>query len=90
MKPVKVLCHLDHPIRLLYWTMDELLAMMIPYLLGIWFGSFSIIIAGAIFYRYYKKMKRRYPSKIVKAWIYWHFPTRSKWMIPSHQRHFVG
>ncbi len=90
MQPVRVLAHLDRPVRLLFWSIDELIVMMLPFLIGIFSGSFTVIVVGVVVYRVYRKNKRRTSSKRIKALLYWYLPCRFPWMIPSYQRHFVG
>ena len=90
MQFVRILAHLDRPVRLLFWSIDELIVMMFPFIIGIFTGSFLVVIAGFVVYRLYRKHKRRYSSKYVKAFLYWYLPCRFQWMMPSYQRHFVG
>lgn len=90
MQSVRVLAHLDRPVRLLFWSLDELVVMMIPFLVGIFSGSFVVILVGIVLYRFYRKNKRRYSAKRIKSLLYWYLPGRFVWMMPSYQRHFVG
>lgn len=90
MHPIRVLAHLDRPVRLLFWSLDELVVMMLPFLIGIFTGSILVILIGLVLYRLYRKNKRRYSAKRIKALLYWYLPGRFRWMIPSYQRHFVG
>ena len=90
MQPIRILTQLDNPVRLLFWTLDEMALMCIPFFVGILSNSFTIIILGYFLSRKYRRYKRRYPSRRLKAIMYWHLPTRFKWIIPSHKRFFVG
>ncbi len=49
MQTVRVLAHLDRPVRLLFWSIDELAIMMMPFLIGIFSGSFMVILAGIVY-----------------------------------------
>lgn len=90
METVRVLAHLDRPVRLLFWSLDEIVVMMLPFLIGIFTASFLVIGLGVVVYRFYRKNKKRYTPRYIKAILYWYLPSRFKWMIPSYQRHFVG
>lgn len=90
MEAVRVLAHLDRPVRLLFWSCDELIVMMLPFVVGIFSGSLIVMGVGLLLYRVYRKYKKRYTSRHIKAVLYWHLPCRFQWMIPSYQRHFVG
>lgn len=90
MQPVRILAHLDAPVRLLFWTLDEIAIMAIPFFLGLLCNSLTIIFLGFFLYRKYRRFKRRYSSRVIKATLYWYLPTYFKWTLPSHQRFFVG
>lgn len=90
MQPVRILAHLDSPVRLLFWTLDEMAVMVFPFFIGILCNSLVIIVLGFFLSRAYRRYKRRYSARKIKALLYWHLPTYFKWTIPSHQRFFVG
>lgn len=90
METIRVLAHLDRPVRLLFWTMDEIVVMMVPFLIGIMASSFTVFGVGIVLYRVYRKYKRRYSNRYIKALLYWYLPGKFKWMLPSYKRHFIG
>lgn len=90
MQSVKVLAHIDRPIRLLFWTLDEMVIMMLPFLMGLLLGSVVVMLGGVVLYRIYRKYKRRLSLSRVRALMYWYLPGRWRTMLPSYQRYFVG
>lgn len=67
--------HLDAPPKLLLWSMDDALVILMPLFLGtvIGLGIFTPIIAFLCGY-FWKKIKGSGGTKLIKALIYWHYP----------------
>jgi conjugal transfer pilus assembly protein TraL len=86
--------HLDDPELFGFWTLDEFLAMILPFFWGIIAGHIIIGIAlGFVGWLACKKFKSgRSPSWIIHA-IYWNMPDfifSLKATPPSHFRRLVG
>lgn len=76
---------LDHMPRLVFWRIDEALMLIIPFALGVLFGSLSIIIGAFFSGWFYKKIRKRWKEINIRALIYWIFGTGFS-QIPSHMR----
>jgi type IV conjugative transfer system protein TraL len=71
--------------RLVFWRIDDALVMIIPFALGILFGSILMVFGSFIGAYFYRKLRKRNGNINIKAWIYWIFgPGYSN--IPSHIR----
>lgn len=68
--------HLDDAPRFLLWSIDEAMSAMIPLFLGVLMslGIASPILA-LISFKSWKKVKGSGGSSLVKAFIYWHYPS---------------
>jgi conjugal transfer pilus assembly protein TraL len=84
---------LDHPIRILFWTIDEFLVMAIPIFLGLCFGSIILILAAAILKPCHSKIKKKLPYGTLKHLLYWNLPMkkmgRLKRLPSSHFRELL-
>ena len=89
-----ILHHLDDPLRLLKWTLDEALVIIAP----VFFG-FAIehplmgVIVGFLSYWSLTKLKKKFGLSTLKHFLYWTFPKNSKklpHMPPSYIREYIG
>jgi conjugal transfer pilus assembly protein TraL len=86
--------HLDDPELFGFWTIDEFIVMILPFLWGIIAGHVVIgVLLGCVAWFAYRKVK----SGRDLAWIihagYWHLPAEFfglKAMPPSHLRILAG
>lgn len=73
--------------RLIFWRIDEALMLIIPFSLGVLFGSLLLMIAGFFTAVFYRRIRKRNKEINFRALLYWVFgsgyPT-----IPSHIRRF--
>ncbi len=67
---------LDNPIRILFWNVDEFLLIVIPFFIGLIFGSVvvSVLTISIVIYLY-KKFKKRYRKLYFSHLMYWNLPT---------------
>ncbi len=89
-----LLNYLDQPLRLLFLTVDEVLVLLVPLMLGFWFmWAFTGLVgavAGFLGLRFFKK---RFGQDALRPALYWHLPTSHKHMklyVPSSIREYVG
>lgn len=89
-----LLNYLDRPVRLLFLTIDELLVLLVPLLLGLWFMyAFTGLMTAIIGYLGLKLFKRKFGQGNLRPSLYWHLPTSRKHMtllIPSWIREYIG
>lgn len=82
---------LDAPTRWLFWSVDDALAMMIPF----WFGVFlhhvgiGTIVALSAFILW-RRIKGRNGVQYFRYMAYWYLPLKLKKTPPSHNRIFLG
>ncbi|MBS0349736.1 MAG: type IV conjugative transfer system protein TraL [Proteobacteria bacterium] len=85
---------LDEPMKFMLWTIDELIAFLVPFLVlmlvlnsPVW-GM--ITGSGALFG--IKKLKGEAGHYFMYHWMYWHMPTCLKLKItpPSYWRELIG
>lgn len=89
-----ILHHLDDPIRILYWTVDEALSLMIPIFVGIAVGH-PLIGVGFAFLLFWslRKIKKTYGLESLVHIFYWNFPTINKNLKntpKSYIREYIG
>lgn len=74
-----ILHHLDDPLRILYWTMDEAAVIIFPsfFGLGIERPTLGILFAGACFWSL-KNIKKRFGLRTLKHALYWYLPKNSR------------
>lgn len=89
-----LLNHLDDPMRFLFFTIDEFLALAFPLFLGIfvdqmlWGALISLIL-----YRILKFFKGAFREANLRQLAYWFLPSKDKLLkipIPSYCREFQG
>lgn len=76
-EPTIVVKTLDNTPRILFWGADEFAILVAPIFLGIVLGSFLLMILGFVIRYFYKKYKRRYPSRFFKHKLYWILPKQA-------------
>ena len=90
----RLLHHLDDPLRILKWTIDEAFALIVPSLvLGVGFGRpFTAIIVGLGSYWLLRELKKRFGKKVLQPLLYWYFPPtkRFKKLPLSYIREYFG
>lgn len=87
---------LDNPLRVIFWSIDEFLLMVIPLMIGFMMASPFILLSGIILKISYSKFKRKFPDNRLKHMVYWHLPTHRlrkqkiiKNLPSSHIREFM-
>lgn len=89
-----ILHHLDDPLRIFYWTLDEAAIILVVPFLGLIIEQFFISILIAIFsFWFLRKIKKRYGQGTLKHALYWYFPhnvRKLKKTPPSHIREYLG
>ncbi|MEO0347720.1 MAG: type IV conjugative transfer system protein TraL [Pseudomonadota bacterium] len=89
-----ILKYLDSPSRFAFWTIDELLALMVPFL-----GGFILeiplkgIILSGLSYWLLRKSKQFIGGAKLSHLIYWYLPSSNpskKLRLPSHIRQYLG
>ncbi len=85
---------LDNPLRVIFWSIDEFVLMVIPLMIGFMMASPFILLSGIFLKIVYSKFKKKFP--VLKHMIYWHLPTRRlrkqkiiKNLPSSHIREFM-
>jgi type IV conjugative transfer system protein TraL len=92
---IKVFRTLDNPPRFLFWPIDEFVAVFSPFILMLaTSGGFLFLLIGLPLALCYVRIKRKFPHKSLRLWIYWNVPLRDKKLrkcrLPeSHQREFL-
>ena len=95
MKGITLLKHLDNPMRVITFSVNELIAYAIPFFLGIMVDSFFFIscLGMGLVYMTNKYM-RRLPKFYLTGLIYWSLPTSKlnkilKLNLPSSAKRFL-
>ena len=65
----------DQSIRILFWTGDECLIFVPPFLIGIFIHSFILIGLAFVFKAIYSQAKKKYRYQPVSHYFYQLFPT---------------
>lgn len=89
-----ILHHLDDPLRILKWTIDEALILIGPIFFGIAADHFvmGMMCAGVGFWGL-KKIKQRLGSMGLKHMFYWYLPHNKRQLPtspPSCKREYLG
>jgi conjugal transfer pilus assembly protein TraL len=90
-----VLLHrLDDPLRVLYWTLDEAAAILIPPFVGLGMDHpfVGLLCSGCGFFLL-RQVKKRFGKGTLKQALYWYFPHNPRKLRktpPSYIREFVG
>lgn len=89
-----LLNYLDQPWRLLFLTVDEVLILAFPLVLGFWhFEAFWGLAGAGVGFSGARFLKKRFGKGNFPAALYWHLPTSRRHMalfLPSHVREFIG
>lgn len=89
-----ILHHLDDPLRILKWTVDEALIILLPPFIGLAIDQplLGFIMAGGGFW-VMKRFKERIGIGFYRQWIYWHLPHNDRHLKktpPSYIREYLG
>lgn len=89
-----ILHHLDDPLRILKWTIDEALILIVPIFFGIGADHFvaGMMSAGLGFWGL-KKLKQRLGFMGLRHALYWHMPHNKRQLPtspPSYIREYLG
>jgi len=86
--------HLDDTERWLFWTIDEALVLIAPFILGIMLNFYITgMLMSIICYLSYKKFKRMGTQNLIQYLLYWYFPrwlSGLKYTPPSYIRVYIG
>lgn len=84
MKPKALLQYLDNPVRILMFSVNELIAYMLPFFIGAFFESMFVIpIIGLTLIYMLKRLMRGVPKYYAIRMLYWAIPT-------SYYNKFLG
>lgn len=69
--------HLDDAPRFLFWSIDEAISAIIPFMCGLMFNLklFTLVIA-IISFKGWKKIKGAGGGAAIRAMIYWYYPNQ--------------
>jgi type IV conjugative transfer system protein TraL len=76
---------LDNAPRLVFWRADEALIVLIPFSLGVLFGSILLMIGGFVCALLYRRIRKQNREINVKALLYWYLGAGFR-NVPSHIR----
>lgn len=89
-----ILHHLDDPLRIFYWTVDEAVALGGPLFGGIFMGHpFLGLIASALCFKGLRTIKKTYGLENLRHALYWYLPKNKKKLphVPdSYKREYIG
>lgn len=73
-----VLKHLDNPIRILSFSVSDLIAYLSPFFVGSLFDSMFVIpLGGLLIVLILKRFLKRLPKFYLSRFWYWNLPTKS-------------
>ena len=76
MKLRPILQHLDSPVRILSFSIQDLIGYLAPFFVGALFDSlFFIPISGLLVVYIVKRILGRFPKFYIIRHLYWNFPT---------------
>lgn len=91
-----ILKTLDNPMRIIFWSMEEFLIMIVPLFLGFMLANFFVLLSGIVLKIIYAKFKNKSTQRYFKHVLYWHLPTNNlkkqgivKNLPPSHIREYL-
>lgn len=86
--------NLDVPVKIILWTLDEILVFLVPFMMGfLMFGSpMAGMFSGTILVVLLKKIKGEEGCYFLAHLTYWHLPpiVRYRATPPSHTRQYLG
>jgi type IV conjugative transfer system protein TraL len=88
-----ILNHVDSPLKILLWTVPELLMLVMPIILGLMADQLTLGIAVIFLYFWVsKKYRQHFGQGQFHAVKYWYFPKdkRFKTLAPSYIREYFG
>ena len=89
-----LLKHLDKPVRIFFFTVDELLIAIAPLFIGLFFGWAKIgLLTSLIGYFGLQQLKKKFAGSSFLEANYWFLPTSPKsWHlpVPSYIREYVS
>lgn len=66
---------LDNPMRIIIWTIDEAMVILLPFMIGLWLDWLvSSLFISAIAYTLLRKLKKQHDAYYIVKMIYWYFP----------------
>ncbi|WP_068470645.1 type IV conjugative transfer system protein TraL [Parachlamydia sp. C2] len=87
---------LDNPMRVVFWSIDEFLIMVIPLFIGFILANVLILLSGIVLKFFYAKLKKKNSNQSFKHLLYWYLPTHNlkkqgivKNFPDSHVREFL-
>ena len=90
----QLLRHLDDPLRLLKWTVDEALLLILMPFLGLAIESMIFgIVGAALGFWTLRKIKKTVGVGRLRHAVYWYLPHNSRRLRhtpPSYRREYVG
>ena len=89
-----ILHHLDDPLRILNWTLDEAASLMLPVFVGLGFERplLGLMASGACFYAL-RRLKKKAGPHTLRHGLYWYLPHTSRKLPktpPSFIREYVA
>lgn len=89
-----ILHHLDDPLRLLKWTVDEMAVLLGPLFFGFALEQLMMGVGvSAAGYWGVRSLKKKYGISAVKHALYWYLPKSKKKLPnapPSYIREYIG
>lgn len=89
-----ILHHLDDPLRLLKWTVDEAAMILGPVFFGIGIEHpFVGLVSAGIGYWGLRTIKKKFGLSTLRHALYWHLPKNAKKLPhipPSYIREYIG
>ncbi|MBP6985490.1 MAG: type IV conjugative transfer system protein TraL [Alphaproteobacteria bacterium] len=89
-----ILHHLDDPLRILKWTVDEAAILILPMFFGLAIDHFIVgLLMSAFGFWGLRNLKRRLGLMAVKHALYWYLPHNRRKLPtspPSYIREYLG
>lgn len=88
-----ILNHVDTPLKILFWTVPELLMLITPSFIGLIIDQLTLGLLSSVIYVWgSKKYQRHFGKGQFQAVKYWFFPRdrRFKTLPPSFIREYMG
>ena len=88
-----ILNYVDSPLKILFWTMPELLMLVVPCFIGLIIDQVTLCLIISVFNFWVSKKYQQYFGKgQFQAVTYWFLPRnrRFKTLLPSFVREYIG
>lgn len=88
-----ILNHVDTPLKILFWTVPELLMLVVPCFVGLIIDQLMLgLFVSGIYYWGSKKYQQYIGKGQLQAFKYWYFPSDSRYKtLPcSYVREYIG